>query len=306
VDRLVDEKGDMSASNPRLRRWHKWSAIMGLAFLGQVGMACAEEAPCLANCARGSSCKLSEPLGSRPDGSPVRVDDRLALTDSSLKQVQDCFSRSVVAGDVMVRYRHQNRMFMPPAPIAKDSKLRALLNSHPPDKCSLPSPKCLDQAMFGLKAALGGHGIDGQPSEPAGRGQPCTLGLPCGTVIPPAAAWRFRLVEDGFDGVWRARALRGQPPAGKPVELQAEVAGGTVAADGSWFAPGVTYSYALYEKGGSIKASGEFTVQSSAQYAALRRLVDRRIEAGLSEPSAWLDALVANQLDWDAIQRLNP
>ena len=261
--------------------------------------ATAEGSACWAICARGTACALS-PL---PDETQRGREPR--LNDQMLHLVQNCGARQVAKGDVMVRYRHQKRMFVTPTPLKPDAKVADLFASRPPDACSVTTLKCLQHEMQVLKASAGGHGIDGQASAPAGQGEPCSLGLPCGTVMPPPPSWQFRLEDSGFDGIWRTQILRGQAAAGRAAQNDAAVAGGVVSADGSSFAPGVTYAYALVSKDGTTRASGEFTVQSSAQHAALRRLVDKRIEAGLPEAAAWLDALAANQLDWDAIQQIS-
>jgi len=254
---------------------------------------------CWANCLPDKQCKLS-------DAGKLSPDSTLKLDGSRPQLVQRCFERMVVEGRVVVRYMQARRLFVVPKPLEEQESVAGLLKTHPPDICSVPAPICLQKSMQGLKADVGGHGIDGQQSLPGGQGEPCSLGLPCGTVMAPAPAWQFMLADNSVDGTWRTRVLRGQPPAGVPAQAESKVAGGAVAADGSKFAPGITYAYVLVSRDGSTRASGEFTVQSASQHAALRRLVDRRIESGLPAEVAWLDALAANQLDWDAIQRIKP
>lgn len=272
-----------------------------LVWLGVAASAAlSNEVQCWVNCRPGmQDCSLSSP------GMTV-ADPKLTLSDQRAVLVLRCGERRVSRGEVIVRYLHARRLFVSPKPLTEDKAIAELFDSHKPDACSVPSSDCLQKAQQGLKAAAGGHGIDGQASAPAGQGEPCSLGLPCGNVMPPPVAWQFQLHDGAFEGIWRTRVLRGQPPPGVPAQADAAVAGGLVAADGSKFAPGITYAYVLVSRDGSTRASGEFTVQSASQHAALRRLVDRRIESGLPAEVAWLDALAANQLDWDAIQRIKP
>jgi hypothetical protein len=282
----------------RVLRCLAWALVFWTA--SSASVATAKDIQCWVNCAVGSKdCALSAP-------GTVVADAKLSLSDRRSVLVSRCDERRVVQGEVIVRYLHARRLFVSPQPLVLNKPLAELFAQNKPDDCSVPSSECLQKSMQGLKAAAGGHGVDSQASAPAGQGEPCSLGLPCGTVMPPPAAWQFALRDAAFDGLWRTRVLRGQPAPGAPSQAEGAVTGGVVAADGSQLAPGVTYAYVLQARDGSTRASGEFTVQSAAQNAALRRLVERRMQAGLPEEVAWLDALAANQLDWDAVQRVKP
>ena len=222
--------------------------------------------------------------------------------NTSYQRVTACRAKKVAQGAVLLRYRHKGEWFTPPAALAKDAELKTVFEAFRPDACSIPTPACTQQRMATKVAAIGGHGIDGQASKPAGEGDPCSLGLPCGRIVPPATEWRFRLEDTTLQGQWVVRIARGEPPAGVPKEFSLPVVAGAVTANGAQFAPGAVYVYRLSDSAGKTRTSGEFSLLSRPLHEALRGFAAKRVAAGQSEATAWVDSLVANELDWDAYQ----
>lgn len=247
---------------------------------------------CYAACASGA-CQLSQPNSSETP----------ALTlEARYIVISSCQTRTVKKGPVLLRYRHKQQWFNPPAALQDGTAIASLMARFKPDVCPVPTPDCLQANMEQKVAAIGGHGIDGQVSHPGGSGRPCAIGLPCGRVAVPADAWQFALADPSLQGRWRVRLARGSPPPGVPSEAAFSVVDGVVHADGTWFSPGTSYTYQLLDGAGASLAGGEFSLLSRPLMAALRRIADQRVAAGQDAATAWIDALAANELDWDAHQ----
>ncbi len=291
----------MNASSMRLpapgaRPRGTWAAGLLLGMLGGAAhaadcqLACLSTEKCDVRCAQ-SSCVLNL------QGKEIELDA------SSLKSVRGCEHLELGAtGRLELRYRHKGRWFWPPGGVRNGQKLGSILEQYPPDACGVPSPECLQNRMAGMVASVGGHGIDDKLSQPAGQGDPCRLGLPCGAVVPPGASWRVRLVDPALSGTWTVRLARGTPPAGQPAEVAVRIDRGQGTAAGAWFVPGAQYAYRFADAAGRHDATGEFSVISQTTAQALRTLTQRRMAQGLSEGVAWSDTLAANNLEWDAYQ----
>jgi len=232
----------------------------------------------------------------------VRDGGQPRALSTDFKHEERCDSLEVAAGEVVLRYRHKRQWFVPPRPVPSGRKVAEVFALYAPDTCSVLTNTCIQQQMYS-RAAMGGHGIDGQRSMPGGAGEPCARGLPCGRVLPPpAGAWSFTLADAAQDGQWVVRIARGTPPVGVPEEFGAPIRGGQVVADGNLFSPAATYTYRLLDSGGAQRASGEFSVLSRPLAQAVRTMADNRKAAGATEFNAWFDTLAASELDWDAHQ----
>ncbi len=223
------------------------------------------------------------------------------------KRLPNCAAVEVRKGRVQPRYRRNGQPFSPPSPLPPSTRLQTAFDTYPPDKCSVITSSCLQRRMNERVAALGGHGMDSQKASPAGTGDPCSKGLPCGLVLPPTAQWAFRLEDAAQQGQLLLRVLRGTPPAGVPAEIALPVVNGLVQGDGRKFSAPAVYAYRLVGTGGEAVASGEFEILGPSRVSSLRGLANQRAAgSGLSEEAAWIDALGANQLDWDANQAMKP
>lgn len=287
----------MPFASPLSRSRRTWAAGLALWGLGAAAhatdcqLAC-KGGPCAVSCAD-SPCLFS------PGGAAVTLNKDL------LQPVRGCeFLKNGDQSALELRYRHKGRWFSPPGGVDNGKALRELFAQFPPDPCGVPSPDCLQKRMAGMVASIGGHGIDDKPSQPGGEGDPCSLGLPCGAVVPPTDAWRFRLVDATLAGTWTVRLARGTPPPGQPAEMSVRIDKGLVAAKGAWFMPGAQYVYRFADAAGRRNASGEFSVISRTTADALHTLTQRRVSQGLSQGVAWSDTLGANNLEWDAHQLL--
>lgn len=257
-----------------------------------------EETSCMLTCKTGQSCAvLREGHGPTP-----------VLNAERFTAAGNCQALKVTAtGEVVLRYRHKGRWFDPPMTASSERPPRQLFDQYKPDPCGVPTRSCLQQRMAAKAASTAGHGVDSLGSAPAGTGDPCVLGLPCGTVLPPPAEWRFRLADGSLNGRLQLRYRRGNPPTGMPAEVSGEVKGGEVLVDGSFLQPAASIGYRLTDAGGTLRASGEFEVAGSARVNRLKAAVSAAAQRnGLTESAAWMDALAAQELDWDLQQLLAP
>jgi hypothetical protein len=248
-----------------------------------------------------SDCKLAcknEPCELSCDGKPCDPTAQGQPVPGKWFYAKQCDALEVVRGTVELRYMHKNRWFIPPA-VPAGSGLKKTLRSYPPDSpCAVLTSSCIQTAMFAKQAAVGGHGIDNRVSKPGGEGDPCTRGLPCGSVLPRAEPIMLRLLDSQAQGLLTVRAARGQA-----AQLQAPVQGGRASLDGSWLQPGGLYAYQFNDAAGKPVASGEFSLLSAAMAERLRqRAAQRQEQQGLSAAQAWYDTLLENQLLWDALQ----
>jgi hypothetical protein len=260
----------------------------------------------LGSAAHASDCKLAckeEPCELSCKGKPCAPTAQGQPVPGKWLFARQCDLLEVVKGTVELRYMHKSRWFMPPAQ-SKGKPLAAVFSSYPADACAVLSPQCVQTAMSAKQAAVGGHGIDNRVSKPGGEGDPCALGLPCGSVLPSAEAMLpLALVDKMLQGRLSLRVSRGQPPAGMAAETQIAVQGGRASLDGRWLQPGGLYSYQLSDAGGRPLASGEFSLLSQSMAERVRkRAVQREEQQGLSAAQAWYDTLLENQLWWDALQ----
>jgi hypothetical protein len=254
-------------------------------------VASAEPGACLLTCGAAQTCEVERP--------PHRT--KSSLDRKNFTKHLQCSELTVTQGSVLMRYRHKGQWFVPPEAVTE--KLAKMLAAYPPDACAIPSPACTQATLREKGASRAGHGIDSQVSAPAGIGDPCTKGLPCGAVLPPGDTWRFSLEGPALNGHWKVRVARGTPPSGVPSEFTVDVMAGVVSVAGTKLAPGLTYAYELLSQSGASQASGEFVLIGASRLALLKKLaVDRAVKMGLEEPAAWVDVLAANGMDWDVLQ----
>jgi hypothetical protein len=267
-------------------RTRAFVTLLGLLLAGQAWsaackLACKQE-PCELQCKDGKSCTVDAPT------QPTR---------GSWQYAPRCEGLEVSKGVVELRYMHKNRWFIPPA-LNIGQRLDSIFARYPADPCSVLSPACVQSAMAAKQAAVGGHGIDNRVSKPGGEGDPCTRGLPCGSLLPRAEPITLRLVDSQAQGLLTVRTARGQV-----AELQTTVQGGRASLDGSWLQPGGLYVYQYSDASGKTVASGEFSLLSASMAERLRqRAAQRHEQQGLSAAQAWYDTLLENQLLWDALQ----
>lgn len=247
-----------------------------------------------------SDCKLAcknEPCELSCKGKPCDPTAHGQPVPGKWSYAKQCDAMEVVKGMVELRYMHKNRWFVPPAQ-AKGTSLAAVFSSFPADACAVLTPQCVQSSMAAKQAAVGGHGIDNRVSKPGGEGDPCTRGLPCGSVLPRAEPIALHLTDSHAQGLLTVRAARGQAS-----EVQATVQGGRASLDGTRLQPGGLYVYQYNDAAGKVLASGEFSMLSASMAERLRlRAAQRQEQQGLSTAQAWYDTLLENQLLWDALQ----
>jgi len=119
-------------------------------------------------------------------------------------------------------------------------------------------------------------------------------------ILPPGADWHFPLAERAFEGRLELTMLRGGARQGGSTQITFPVRDGEIRGDGTQLQPSAVYGYRLVQPDGSLVASGEFAVLGTTAITTLKRLAEQNSEKqGLSLEAAWLDALSANDMDWD-------
>lgn len=253
----------------------------------------------LSSSVQATDCKLT----CRTAGCAVVPTTEELLKPSQWQLSRQCEKLRVSEGEVELRYLHKNRWLSPP-PLKKDQRAEDLFAKFPPDQpCAVLSSACLQTAMAAKQAAVGGHGIDARQARPAGEGQPCELGLPCGSVLPNEAEQTLRLTRTDLSGQLQLRLARGTPTPGYRAEQSLRIDSGRATLAAAALQPGSLYEYKLLDGGGRTLASGEFSVISTPMVQRLRQLAQQRVQQkGMEEAPAWYDTLAENQLIWDALQ----
>jgi hypothetical protein len=231
------------------------------------------------------------------------ADKPLPLSRAKWSTVDACDKLSVTQGGVELRYMHRNRWFRPPA-FKEGQALGEVFARNPADRpCAVLSADCLQLAMSIKQVAVGGHGIDQRDSRPGGEGEPCTMGLPCGSLLPRDTETTWRLARPDFLGTLSIRLARGTPAAGFATELSLSFEQGRAVVAGNKLQPGGVYTYQLSDASGKPVASGEFSLLSAPMAQRLQQRVQQRMEQdGLAAQAAWYDVLAENLLLWDALQ----
>jgi hypothetical protein len=259
------------------------AGAFGLAVSAAAGAA--SQATCEVTCLGKGDCSL-------------KVDGKVkTIRESEYVRLQNCDLLEVTAGALQVRYWHKGKPVSPV--LGPGERMQPVLAKTPPDACWVSSDACLQERMKQKNIAPGGHGIDSAKSNPAGSGQPCERGLPCGMILPASADWKFPVGDAGFQGRMELVQMRGTSSSGS-AGITFPVQNGEVQGDGRQLQPSAVYGYKLVRSDGQVVATGEFTVLGSSSFNTLKRLAqDNSAKKGLTAEAAWLDALSANELDWD-------
>lgn len=164
--------------------------------------------------------------------------------------------------------------------------------------CSPLDRACREGRDRAMQAGRAGKAFDPTVGhKPAGL--PCAIGLPCGVVLAPTAPWSFALDEPrAADAVLQVAALR-MAGAGS---IEVPVRNGSVVIEPGFLRAGASYSYQLRAAGGEVIAAGQFSVASTQIEKDLRDAEAAALAAGRAPATARLEALLVNELDWDAMQ----
>lgn len=211
------------------------------------------------------------------------------------QEITDCESR--VAGDqpLWLRYFHKGEWRR--LQVSEGKQFREAMANFPPDTCGGLSPPCGQARENARTAAKAGRGFDGASAITA-KGEPCALALPCGLVLAPAGPWNVRLASP-FDGRLR---IAGHTAASG--EIAVSVAAGRFSLPAGRLVAGATYRYDLYDRDNRAVASGEFTTASPRSSADVEMAMRQGVAEGLPRRLALIDALVDNELHWDARRAL--
>lgn len=271
------------------RRTKFWMRVAGAALLtGIAAMAVAAENASTGGCL--VSCTAPPAAG---DGYCTLTNTPRLPVGQQLS-MSSCVHQTVEAGEVVVRFRVSKKL----------ERFTAV--GRKPFSEMLGKYAALDCMSFDTNcnggAEAGSHRTFGKPFEADDawkpKGTPCGQGLPCGMVSLAADPVRFRLVGAAQRGELRVKPVRGGGDA-----TIVKVVDGTVAFAPGWLKPGTPYRYEFVGDGGQASAAGEFsTLSGRAQADIAAQLTSARAQPGASPASAFLDVMLANGLDWDALQ----
>lgn len=256
-----------------------------LAVLASLAAAPALATDCWLRCANQAECRVHGVKDPIPQSRPITP----SASCASLGKV--------VAGriEALVRARGRvNVVFLGPEEDLATLSVRA---GGKPD-CSPLDRACREGRDRAMQAGRAGKPFDPSVGHKP-TGSPCAIGLPCGVVLAPAAPWVFRLEEPrAADAVLQVAAMR-MAGAGS---IDVPVRDGAVAIEPGFLRAGASYSYLLRTAGGEVIAAGQFSVASTQIEKDLRDAEAAALAAGRAPATARLEALLVNELDWDAMQ----
>jgi len=270
--------------------------LLGLLLLSMAGLAKASAGAdfsgyCMLACSQASCLVSTASSSSTPV--PVKQWTRFA----------DCKSIEVELGTVELGYLHKGRWLRPSFSSGEKGKVKAQFESKPADKpCAIITSECVQKQAMAKTAAVGGHGIDSRAALPGGEGEPCTLGLPCGAVLPAEQPREVRLGNAGLQArQLQLRIARGQARPPYAAQQSLSVSEGRLQVPGNALQAGSVYEYSLLDGAGQVLARGEFSTISGKSAQQLQQLAKQRSGQGQDPALALYDALVDNELWWDAL-----
>lgn len=263
--------------------------LMGLAGLAKASSGIDVSGHCMLVCSeREASCLVSTASSS---STPVPAKQWTPFAD--------CNKIEAKLGKVELGYLHKGRWLR----LTLQGKAQAQLDAKPPDKpCAIITNECVQKQAMAKTAAVGGHGIDSRAALPGGEGEPCTLGLPCGAVLPAEQPREVRLGNAGLQArQLQLRIARGQARPPYAAQQSLSVSEGRLQVPGNALQAGSVYEYSLLDGAGQVLARGEFSTISGKSAQQLQQLAKQRSAQGQDPALAWYDALVDNELWWDAL-----
>nr|WP_295076217.1 hypothetical protein [uncultured Roseateles sp.] len=286
----------LSQQGPAGRHGAAAMTLMGLFLLSLAGLAKASSSTdfsgyCMLACSE-ASCVVATASSSSK-----------LLSSGPWTRFSDCKSIEVKQGKVELGYLHKGRWLRASFPSDAPGKVQAQFEAKPPDKpCAIITSECVQKQAMAKTAAVGGHGIDSRAALPGGEGEPCALGLPCGAVLPAEQPREVRLGNAGLQArQLQLRIARGQARPPFLAQQSLSVSEGRLQVPANALQAGAMYEYSLLDGAGQVLARGEFSTISGKSAALLQQLAKQRSAQGLDPALAWYDALVDNELWWDAL-----
>ncbi len=214
-------------------------------------------------------------------------------------RAEPCLEIRLTEGIAKLSYLRSGVPFV--TPIDSRRPVGQVLAAFPPDPCSLGDPDCQQKKMAGVRLQQGGHGIDGRVAAPAGEGDPCALGLPCGRVVPPAGPWTWRLTQPTLQGELVITTIRSANLTAA-ARFSAPVANGRVRIDATAIDEAGVFGYVLRDTQGRQVASGEFGTLSSNAVKGMRDRLAQAAAQGRDVDEVRVELFHRNGLDWDLYQ----
>jgi hypothetical protein len=197
----------------------------------------------------------------------------------------------------MVRHRGKVQVFA----VARQQDVGAAVRQFGAAECSYSDRACRERRDQGMLAGRAGKAFDGPPGHKP-TGTPCAIGLPCGVVLAPAQPWSLRIDDAQADGgTLQIAALRNASG-----QIDVPVRGGRAAVAPGFVRAGASYSYALTSRAGTVIAAGQFSAAAPAIESDVQQAEQAARAAGRSVAAARLEALLANELDWDVMLLTRP
>jgi hypothetical protein len=157
--------------------------------------------------------------------------------------------------------------------------------------CLGADPACLESRDQMRVAGVGGKGIGTLVQRRIG--EPCSLGLPCGSILRPSSTVVLSLTGAPPDGELRA-SQRAEGAAVRRWRIE----GGRLSLEPDFFQNGMEYVYELVDGAQTVVAAGGFSVVSGKMQLEVQ---DELGKLG-GQRSRWdvLEILLDNNLLWDA------
>lgn len=224
----------------------------------------------------------------------VHADGKPQPVDSTPKLIKECLSAKLVS-DSLLTVLFQSSRGLERFAVANKQQGTEFATVEPKlrqAKC-MNSVLCLESRDQARVAGLGGKGIDATASRRVGS--PCAIGLPCGTILRPAAALPVALADAALQGQLQLRAQRGASGS-----LMLPVSAGTLTMPAGFLVAGAAYAYVLRDAAGTELAAGEFEVLSSKMQADVES--DLAKTAGPDQALDRAEVLIDSKLYWDVSQ----
>ena len=264
---------------------HRFSVLLACA-LQLLAVAPAFATDCWLRCDGAASCKVAPNITVGADFSTPQV----ACSTLGLVELG-----SRVEG--MLRNRGKVQVFA----VARNQNVGAVVREYGSSDCAFADRTCRERRDQNMLAGRAGKAFDG-PAGHKPAGAPCAIGLPCGLVLTPSKTWQWRVDEAGAaNGSVEISALRMATGT-----VNAPVRDGRVEIAAGFIRVGGTYSYALKSASGDVLAAGQFSAAAAAIEADVVAAEREALAAGRSAATARLEALLLNELDWDAMQLTRP
>lgn len=264
--------------------------LLAFLLLTASALAHAQSIDCLVRCAGNATCQVRDGVPDAQNKPPQGIDPNPAI-------LRGCRAAQLLGGgrlEVQLNSKQGLKRLM----IAKTDATFAQQHeaAFADAICAGLSGPCAEQRDAERQVKLLGRGIDDVKAQRVG--EPCALGLPCGTILLPDGDLPLRLA-DGAAGQVKLTQIRG----GR-AEWQGPVDGGSVAVPRATLMPAGVYRIERLLPGGAVSATSEFSILSARMQGDITAAVAQAAAAPGGGLFDIVEVLLRNGLSYDAQQRL--